>query len=117
MEGVLKCVRHVRLLCYIVCFSFHFPTMYLTDYFLWADPYFSFIHAVVFAGALTLIGSFLVHTDSTHVTVIIVCLSSFLHQKQKEFPFLIHLSMRNTFVSERQQEIGCFGSYLAHDCL
>lgn len=50
--------------------------MYLADDFVWADPYFSFIHAVLFAGAIMLIGSFLVHTNSTHVTIITVPLPS-----------------------------------------
>lgn len=55
IDGVFQCARHVRLLHYILCFSFRFPKMYLSDYFLWPDPYFSFIHVVLLIGAVMLL--------------------------------------------------------------
>lgn len=82
---VFKCPRQIHLLHYILCISFHFPKMHLSDYFLWADLYFSLIHVVLFIGALMLIWFSIAHTDSTHVNIIIMF--------SKESPFLIHLPM------------------------
>lgn len=71
----------------------------LSDYFLWADPYFSLIHVMFSIGAVMLLEFFL---GAKYIFApreyIVASLSSFLHKKQKESSFF------NIFVTVVQVE-------------
>lgn len=97
IDGVFQGARNVGLLHSILCFSFCFLKMYLSDYFLWVDPYFSFIHVVLLIGAVMLMRLTLPSTDTFSPPEYHLSVSLFLLAPKAKgisfFFFLMQLSM------------------------